>query len=178
MDYFAGSGKIRNRHQVGISTSSHRHSSDTDRFDADSTSDLPARYDSRRLRRRTFLQLAAAATCAGGDQTVWRAGAATTDITPREPIWMAGYAARTHPSEGVRQPLFVKALALEDQTGAKSVIVTSDLQGFPPVVAEPIVRECQAKPGLSREHLVLKLIAFAQRSGHRRHAAAGLPCDD
>ena len=50
---------------------------------------------------------------------------------------MAGYGARTHPSEGVRQPLFVKALALEDQTGAKSVMVTSDLLGFPRVVAEP-----------------------------------------
>src|SRR5262249_11999329 len=70
--------------------------------------------------RRTFLQFAAAATGAGADQGPWRAGAAKTDITPKEPIWMAGYGARTHPSEGVRQPLFVKALALEDQTGAKS----------------------------------------------------------
>ena len=68
---------------------------------------------------------------------------------------MAGYGARTHPSEGVRQPLFVKALALEDQTGAKSVMVTSDLLGFPRVVAEPIARECQAKLGLSRERLAL-----------------------
>ena len=68
---------------------------------------------------------------------------------------MAGYGARTHPSEGVRQPLFVKALALEDQTGAKSVIVTSDLLGFPRVVAEPIARECQGKLGLSRERLAL-----------------------
>jgi hypothetical protein len=55
----------------------------------------------------------------------------------------------------VRQPLFVKALALEDQTGAKSVMVTSDLLGFPRVVAEPIARECQAKLGLSRERLAL-----------------------
>ena len=68
---------------------------------------------------------------------------------------MAGYGARTHPSEGVRQPLFVKALALEDQTGAKSVMVTSDLLGFPRVVAEPIARECQTKLGLSRERLAL-----------------------
>lgn len=68
---------------------------------------------------------------------------------------MAGYGARTRPSEGVRQALFVKALALEDQTGAKSVMVTSDLLGFPRVVAEPIARECQAKLGLSRERLAL-----------------------
>jgi neutral ceramidase len=68
---------------------------------------------------------------------------------------MAGYGARTHPSEGVRQPLFVKVLALEDQTGAKSVMVTSDLLGFPRVVAEPIARECHTKLGLSRERLAL-----------------------
>ncbi len=106
--------------------------------------------------RRTFLQLAAAAKYAGAaDRPAWRAGTAKTDITPRESIWMAGYGVRTHPSEGVRQPLFVKALALEDQTGAKSVMVTSDLLGFPRVVAEPIARECQAKLGLSRERLAL-----------------------
>jgi len=108
-----------------------------------------------RMWRRTFLQLAAAATGAGADQASWRVGVAKTDITPREPIWLAGYGSRTHPSEGVRQPIFVKALALQDQTGAKSVMVTSDLLGFPRVVAEPIARECQAKLGLSRERLAL-----------------------
>ncbi len=107
------------------------------------------------MRRRTFLQLAAAAACTGADRPAWRAGAAKTDITPRETIWLAGYGARTRPSEGVRQPLFVKALALEDQSGAKSVMVTSDLLGFPRSVAEPIARACQTKLGLGRERLAL-----------------------
>lgn len=41
---------------------------------------------------------------------------------------MKGYGSRTKPSEGVRQDLYVKALALRDETGATAVLVTSDLQ--------------------------------------------------
>ena len=43
-----------------------------------------------------------------------RAGVARLEITPRGPIWMSGYASRNHPSTGVRQPLFARALAIED----------------------------------------------------------------
>src|SRR5512143_2559248 len=38
----------------------------------------------------------------------WQAGVGAVDISPAEPIWMAGYAARTRPSEGIRQPIHVK----------------------------------------------------------------------
>ena len=38
-------------------------------------------------------------------------------ITPPTPFWMSGYAARTHPSEGVEQELWAKALALRDARG-------------------------------------------------------------
>ena len=43
----------------------------------------------------------------------WHAGAASVVITPKESLWMAGYAARNKPSEGKAQDLFAKALALE-----------------------------------------------------------------
>ena len=59
----------------------------------------------------------------------WQAGAASVDITPTESIWLAGYASRTKPSESVRQPIHCKALALKDDAGAVSVIVTLDLSG-------------------------------------------------
>ena len=42
----------------------------------------------------------------------WKAGVARVMVTPREPIFMKGYGSRTRPSEGVRQDLYVKALAL------------------------------------------------------------------
>ena len=60
----------------------------------------------------------------------WKAGLARVDITPRESIWLAGYGARTKPSEGVLQPIYAKALALQDESGAVTVLVTSDLLGF------------------------------------------------
>jgi len=61
----------------------------------------------------------------------WKAGIATVVITPEQPMWMAGYAARNKPSEGKVHDLHAKALALEDAEGARLVLVTADLIGFP-----------------------------------------------
>ena len=85
----------------------------------------------------------------------WQAGVARVDITPTQPVWMGGYAARTHPSEGARQHIFVKALALKDDTGAVTVLVTSDLLGFPGDVSAPIFSRVQQRFGLPRERVVL-----------------------
>ena len=85
----------------------------------------------------------------------WKAGTARADITPTEPIWMAGFGSRTKPSEGVRQKIWVKALALEDETGAKSVLVTSDLLGFNSEMADYVSRHARAKFGLTRDRLAL-----------------------
>ena len=41
----------------------------------------------------------------------WKAGTGRVAITPKEPMWMAGYAARTKPSEGAVHDLWAKALA-------------------------------------------------------------------
>jgi hypothetical protein len=92
----------------------------------------------------------AAMRTAMGAPAGWRAGAAAVDITPRAPLWMAGFAARTKPSEGVLAPLHAKALALEDSTGARSVLVTADMLGFTARLSERIA----ARLGLPRERLV------------------------
>src|SRR5947207_3384326 len=63
--------------------------------------------------------------------TEWRAGATKTAITPKELMWMAGYAARNKPAEGTAQDLYAKALALEDSHGKRFVFVTLDLIGVP-----------------------------------------------
>jgi neutral ceramidase len=60
----------------------------------------------------------------------WKAGTAKADITPKKPIWMAGYGGRTKPSEGVLHPLWVKALALEDAQGHRAVIIGTDTLGM------------------------------------------------
>ena len=54
------------------------------------------------------------------------AGAAKVDITPRSPAYLAGYASRDKPSEDVHDPLFVRALVLDD--GREPVcLLSSDL---------------------------------------------------
>jgi hypothetical protein len=85
----------------------------------------------------------------------WKAGVSRIDITPKESIWMAGYASRKKPSEGVRQRLQAKALALEDSAGVVSVLVTADLGGFRRDVSERIAASVTEKYGLPRERLVL-----------------------
>ena len=44
------------------------------------------------------------------ETAAWKAGVATVVITPDEPMWMAGYAARNKPSEGKVHELYAKAL--------------------------------------------------------------------
>jgi hypothetical protein len=85
----------------------------------------------------------------------WTAGVARRDITPTEPIWMAGYGNRTRPSEGVLQKIYVKCLALRAGDGDVSAMVTSDLLGFPRDVADAIVRGCETRFGLKLERLIL-----------------------
>jgi neutral ceramidase len=99
--------------------------------------------------------VAAGFLCSVSSYAAWQAGVARVDITPSQPVWMGGYAARTHPSEGVRQHIFVKALALKDGAGAITVLVTSDLLGFPGEVSAPIFSRVQQQFGLPRERVVL-----------------------
>src|SRR3954447_11427905 len=61
----------------------------------------------------------------------WKAGAASAKITPDTNMWMAGYAARTKPAEGVELDLYAKALVIEDRAGAKWALITLDLIGVP-----------------------------------------------
>ncbi len=85
----------------------------------------------------------------------WKAGLARVLITPQKPLWMAGYASRTKPSEGIAQDLYAKALALEDPTGKRAVLVTSDLLGFPSEVSHNIAGRVEQKHHLSRHQLLL-----------------------
>lgn len=100
-----------------------------------------------------LLFLPAAALAAA--QSTWHAGVARVDITPKESIWLAGYGARTKPSEGVLQPLYAKALALRDSSGAVSVLVTSDLLGFTRAMSQPVAARVEKEFGVTRARLIL-----------------------
>ena len=84
-----------------------------------------------------------------------RAGVARIDITPRGPVWMSGYASRNHPSVAVRQPLWARALAIEDGSGARTIIVASDLIGLPAEVADQVAARAHQQFGIERARLLL-----------------------
>ncbi|MGC4056394.1 MAG: neutral/alkaline non-lysosomal ceramidase N-terminal domain-containing protein [Paludibaculum sp.] len=82
-----------------------------------------------------------------------KAGVAKVEITPSGPIWMAGYAARTKPSEGA-SPIWAKALALQDSKGMTAVIVTTDLIGLPRSVTDVVAARVIEKYKLERNQVV------------------------
>lgn len=85
----------------------------------------------------------------------WKAGLSKVDITPAGSMWMAGYAARTGPSEGVEQPLFAKAIVLADDNGTQVAIITLDLIGVPRTLREDLAAKVHKEYGIAPEHLLL-----------------------
>lgn len=85
----------------------------------------------------------------------WKAGVARVIITPKQPMAMAGFASRNHPSEGTLHDLWAKALALEDANGKKALMITTDLLGFPKDVSNHIRDRIKAKYGLDRDQVLL-----------------------
>ncbi|MBD2704098.1 neutral/alkaline non-lysosomal ceramidase N-terminal domain-containing protein [Spirosoma sp. BT702] len=85
----------------------------------------------------------------------WKAGVSRVIITPKQPIWMAGFAVRTHPADGTLHDLWAKALALEDETGKQAVFVTTDLLGFPKKLSDRIRDRLKTSFGLSKAQIIL-----------------------
>ena len=86
---------------------------------------------------------------------MYKAGTATEKITPTEPLWMAGFAARTEPSKGVISDLFASAVTLDDETGGRLVIASIDLIAVTKAIADPVYEAVQRELGLPREQLIL-----------------------
>ena len=85
----------------------------------------------------------------------YKAGVASLVITPAEPIYLSGYANRTHASDGVYSDLHAKCLVIEDSHGARVAIVTTDLIGLPRSISDPVGARVQKEYGLERSHLLL-----------------------
>src|SRR5262249_29273035 len=84
----------------------------------------------------------------------FKAGLAKIAITPERPVWMAGYAARTKPSEGKIQDLHAKALAITDAKGNRVVIVTTDLLGLPRALTAEVSEYANKSYGLRRAQIL------------------------
>src|SRR4051812_2561918 len=99
--------------------------------------------------------LAASLSLAPAPSDGWKAGTARVAITPKEPMWMAGYGARNKPSEGAIHDLWAKALVLEDPTGKKAAIVTLDICGIDRDLSLRIRKAIESQVGLTPDRVVL-----------------------
>ena len=97
----------------------------------------------------TFLGLCTAASAA------WQAGVAKADITPAESVPLAGYGGKTRMSQRVEHPIWLKALALKDDSGTSSVLVTADLVGLSDKMVAVIAKNALEKHHIPRERLIL-----------------------
>src|SRR5436305_14302800 len=84
-----------------------------------------------------------------------KAGVGRVEITPEGPIWMSGYAARTHPSDGVLTPLWARALSIESGPGRRIVIVSTDVVGIPRVVTDQVAARVERQFGLKRPQFLI-----------------------
>ena len=79
-----------------------------------------------------------------------RSGTARADITPDWPITLAGFASRTHPSEGVSQPLHVRVAVIETGPADRVVVICADLLWWGPehlATLRPRIAELAKVPG-------------------------------
>lgn len=87
-------------------------------------------------------------------EPAWRAGFASTKITPAAPMWMSGYAARTAPAQGTELDLFAKAMLL--QLGEQKLLVISlDLVGIDRALSLKIRERLERRFQLKREQIAL-----------------------
>lgn len=107
-----------------------------------------------------FLTIVVGVTCCvpptarSADSYAWNAAAGAVAITPDEPIWMGGYAARTEPSEGKVHDLWAKVLYIEDAERNRLAIVTVDLLGITPELRSMVEAQV-AEYGIKPESLLI-----------------------
>ena len=86
-----------------------------------------------------------------------RAGLAKVIITPPKPIMMAGYAARTKPSESKYHDIYAKALIIADDNDNgtnRMVLITTDILGYSRELAEMVAETAAQKYGIKREQIM------------------------
>ena len=85
----------------------------------------------------------------------WKAGVSSVKITPAGPTWMAGYASRDKPSDGVEHDLFAKTLVVQDGAGETLVMVTLDLISVPGPLRAHIEQKLAQSHGLKPANLLM-----------------------
>lgn len=84
----------------------------------------------------------------------WKAGVARAVITPEQAVWLAGYGSKRVP-DGKLHELWAKVLALEDATGHRAVLITTDFQGVPREMSDRVFTQLRQQLGLERHQVML-----------------------
>ena len=100
---------------------------------------------------------------AGGPYAV---GVAKVDITPDYPVRLNGFASRRAESEGVRQQLWAKALAIGTDKEGAAVLIAVDNLGVPDQLVQELAARLKKQAGLELLHVFLPLRP-APVSGYR-----------
>lgn len=100
-----------------------------------------------------FLGLFEIPWCAAADALTWKAGLSKAVITPDTSVWLAGYGFR-RPPDGTLHDLYMKVLALEDADGKRAVLITSDFQGVPKVMSDPVFDDIRERFHLERDQIM------------------------
>jgi hypothetical protein len=83
-----------------------------------------------------------------------KAGVGRMVITPdTQPVYLAGYAARTVPSTGMIHHVWAKALAFEDASGGRAVLITADVLGLTREITAAVSERLYEKYGLERSQV-------------------------
>jgi neutral ceramidase len=69
-------------------------------------------------------------------------------------MWLAGWAARREPASGKSMDLFAKAVALQDGSGRRAVILTADLIAISRELASAVAARVRSRCGLSRDNIL------------------------
>ncbi|MDP1560032.1 MAG: neutral/alkaline non-lysosomal ceramidase N-terminal domain-containing protein [Pirellulaceae bacterium] len=85
----------------------------------------------------------------------WKVGLDREILTPTDPLWMAGYAARTGPADGKIHDLWAKALVLEDEAGGRVLLITLDLLGIDRDLTSRIKQRLQTEAGWEPSRVAL-----------------------
>ena len=99
--------------------------------------------------------IAVCSCCTAASTGSLEAGVGRCVITPKQSMWLSGYASRKEPSSGKIHDLYAKALAVRDENGETSVIVTTDLIGLSAEVSRKTAEGVQEKFSIPRERLML-----------------------
>jgi hypothetical protein len=84
----------------------------------------------------------------------FKVGVGRADITPAEAVRLGGYASRTKPTATVETHIFTKALAIQDSTGATTVIITADTIGTPRTFNDTLAGRLEQELKIDRAHFL------------------------